>query len=655
MSTRTRALDAVVFGVDVQSGDVRGDGPSYALSVFDGESVDRDVVSRRKLLRLVADREPAIVATDNMYELAADKDDLVHLLGALPAATKLVQVTGDERPEPLSRVAARHGVDYGKDPMKEAEAAARLAARNVGYEVSAFTDETRVKVARGRSTGKGGWSEDRYTRRIHGAVKRTAREVETALNDAGLDYDRDATEKYGGFSNAIFTVQARVAEIPVSEYRSGDTRIEIEPLRRDGIEFRPLAKRRDAVIVGVDPGTTTGLGLVGLDGRVLDVWSSRTADTAEVVEWIIEHGRPVVVAADVTPIPETVEKIRRSFNAARWIPDADLPVDEKLHRTRDASYDNDHERDALSAALFAHDDHADQIERVIRKVPRELDHETVVARVLRDDLSAEAVIEEMTEEETDEESAEATPSPEPSEEQRRIRDLETQVERLQGYVSDLEADLEAKEAEIEEYEAKLSEARREERREVKTRREVSHLRWKNDSLEAELEEERRRADELETKLERLKDLWKLDHSNFADVDTNDDLVSVKPVEKFSLDALRTAEQEYGIARGDIVYLRDASGAGRRTAEQLVEYEPRLVVRDGGGLSDVADRLLFEHEIPVAPAEDITIQQVDELAVARETDVEEAIDAWERRAEQRRREQNAEMVDAIISEHRADRV
>ena len=655
MSTRTRALDAVVFGVDVQSGDVRGDGPSYALSVFDGESVERDVVSRRKLLRLVADREPAIVATDNMYELAANKDDLVHLLGALPATTKLVQVTGDERPEPLSRVAARHGVDYGKDPMKEAEAAARLAARNVGYEVSAFTNETKVKVARGRSTGKGGWSEDRYTRRIHGAVKRTSRDVETALNDAGLDYDRDATEKYGGFSNAVFTVQAPVAEIPVSEYRSGDTRIEIEPIRRDGIEFRPLAKRRDAVVVGVDPGTTTGLGLVGLDGRVLDVWSSRTADTAEVVEWIIEHGRPVVVAADVTPIPKTVEKIRRSFNAARWIPDADLPVDEKLHRTRDASYDNDHERDALSAALFAHDDHADQIERVIRKVPRELDHETVVARVLRDDLSAEAVIEEMSEEETDGESAEATPSPEPSEEQRRIRDLETQVERLQGYVSDLEADLEAKEAEIEEYEAKLSEARREERREVKTRREVSHLRWKNDSLEAEIEEERRRTDELETKLERLKDLWKLDHSNFADVDTNDDLVSIKPVEKFSLDAIRTAEQEYGIARGDIVYLRDASGAGRRTAEQLVEYEPRLVVRDGGGLSDVADRLLFEHEIPVAPAEDITIQQVDELAVARETDVEEAIDAWERRAEQRRREQNAEMVDAIISEHRADRV
>ncbi|MDX1745818.1 MAG: DUF460 domain-containing protein, partial [Halobacteriales archaeon] len=165
MSTRTSALDALVFGVDVQSGDVRGDAPAYALVVFDGEVQSRDVVSRRKLLRLVENRRPAIVATDNMYELAADKDALIGLLGSLPDETSLVQVTGDERPEPLSRVASRHDVPYGKAPMEEAEAAARLAAANVGFHVSAFTDTTTVKVSRGRSTGKGGWSEDRYTRR----------------------------------------------------------------------------------------------------------------------------------------------------------------------------------------------------------------------------------------------------------------------------------------------------------------------------------------------------------------------------------------------------------------------------------------------------------------------------------------------------------
>jgi predicted RNase H-like nuclease (RuvC/YqgF family) len=654
LSTRTSALDARIFGVDVQSGDVRGDAPSYALVVFDGDVVERDVVSRRKLLRRVDDEEPAMLATDNMYELAADKDQLVHFLRGLPEETKLVQVTGDERPEPLSRVAKRHGVPYGKPAMEEAEAAARLASRSVGYEVSAFTDETEVKVARGRSTGGGGgWSEDRYTRRIHGSVKRATREVESELDDAGLEYDRDVTEKYGGYANAVFTVQARPEDIPVSSRRSGDTRVEIEPVRRDGIEFVPLARRRDRVFVGIDPGTTTAVALVALDGRVLDVMSTRTADTSEVIEWIIEHGRPVVVAADVTPMPDTVERIRASFDAAGWTPDSDLPIDEKQHRTREEGYENDHERDAMAAALFAHDDHADQIQRVTEEIPRELDRGDVVSRVVGDDESLTAVVADMTETEEPEPEPTTHDPRELTAEEQRIKDLEAQVDRLQAHVADLEAELDEKDDTIAEYEERLSEARREERQEAQERREVTRLQWENDRLETELDEHRERADELEGKLERLKDLWKLDHSNVADVDGGEDLLAVKPVEQFTVDAIEAADDEYGIARGDIVYLRDASGAGRRTAELLADFEPRVVLRSGG-LSDAADEVLFDHQIPVGPAEDVTIREVDELAIASESDVEAVIEDWRDRKADREREQTETMVDSIISEHRADR-
>jgi len=643
-----------VFGVDVQSGDVRGDAPSYALVVFDGETVERDVVTRRKLLRLVDDREPAILATDNMYELAADKDQLVHLLRRLPEATKLVQVTGDERPEPLSRVAKRHGVPYGKPAMEEAEAAARLAARNVGYEVSAFTDETEIKVARGRSTGGGGgWSEDRFTRRIHGAVKREARNVAAKLDDAGLDYEREVTEKYGGYANAVFTVQARPEDIPVGEHRAGDTRVEVEPVRRDGIEFRPLARRRDRVLVGVDPGTTTAVALVGLDGHVLDVTSTRTADTAEVIEWIIERGRPALVAADVTPMPTTVEKIAASFDAPGWVPDSDLPVDEKQHRTREEGYEDDHQRDAMAAALYAFDHYRETIERATSETPHDLDEGEVAARVLAGD-SLQAALSALTETE-EPEPEESTHEPrELTDEERRIRDLEAQVERLQAHVSDLEADLDEKDATIEEYEERLSEARREERQEARERREVTRLEWENDRLETELEEQRERADDLEAKLERLKDLWKLDHSNLGDVGGEDrDLVAVKPVDQFTVDAIETADDDYGIAAGDVVYLRDASGAGRRTAELLAEFDPRVVLRSGG-LSDAADDVLFEHEIPVGPADDVTVREVDELAVANESEVDAVIEDWEDRKAQREREQKETMVDSIISEHRADR-
>ncbi|ELZ19243.1 DUF460 domain-containing protein [Natrinema limicola] len=653
MSTRTSALDAVVFGVDIQSGDVRGDAPSYALAVYDGDDVSRDVVSHRKLRRLIDDEEPAIVATDNMYELAADKDQLIHFLGSLPADTRLVQVTGAEQPEPLSRVAKRHGIPYGKEPMKEAEAAARLAAHNVGHEVSAFTDTTEVKVSRGRSTGSGGWSEDRYTRRIHGSVRKRAREVESALEEANLEYERDVREAYGGFANAVFTVEARPSDIPVSRNRSGDVRVEIERERRDGIEFRPLVKRRDHVIVGIDPGTTTAVAIVSLEGEVLDVWSSRTSDTAEVIEWIVERGRPIIVAADVTPIPETVEKFRRSFDAAAWTPTRDLPIDEKQHRTREHHYENDHQRDAMAAALYALDAHEDQFERIAAKLPPGMDRGEVTARVVAGEESVEAVLRDLRDDEgdSDDDATEHEPR-ELTAEEKRINSLERQVERLQSHVDTLEGRLEDRDERINELENSLSGARRQERKEVRKDREVSRLERKANRLELERDEAREQVEKLEKKVERMKALWKLDHSNFSDVSAKKEgLVPVKVVEKFTKGAIREADDQYGIASGDVVYIRDASGAGRSTAELMAEFDPRVILKDGG-LSEIADEILFEAEIPVGPADDVAMQEVDELAVAREDDVEAVIDDWHDRAKARKRDRKAAMVDQLISEHRA---
>jgi predicted RNase H-like nuclease (RuvC/YqgF family) len=654
VSDRTSALDSVIFGVDIQSGDVRGDTPSYALVVFDDDRIERDVVSYRKLRRRIDSEEPAIVATDNMYELAKDKDELVHLLGSLPAGTQLVQVTGAEQPESLSRVASRHGVPYGKDPMQEAEAAARLAAANVGQEVTAFTDRTEIKVARGRSTGGGGWSEDRHTRRIHGSVKRRAREIAAELDDAGLSYERDVTKKYGGFSNAVFTVEGRPQDIPVSAGRGGDVRVEIERVRRDGIDFRPLAKRRDHVLIGIDPGTTTAVAVVGLEGELLDVLSTRTADTAAVIEWIVERGRPILIGADVTPMPETVEKIRRSFDAAGWTPDRDLPIDVKKHRTRDVGYDNDHERDAIAAALGAYDAHADQFDRVAAKVPPQESLGTVLSRVIADEESVETVLADLTAEEGDDEDEHEHVERELTEDEKRIRRLETQVERLQGHVETLEETVEQKDERIDALEQELTEARSEQRREARTRREVTRLERENDRLERELDVERETVTELEGKLERLKALWKLDHSNFADVsEKKAGLVPVKVIEQFTKGAITDADERVGLAEDDIVLLRDASGAGRSTARLLAEVNPRLVLRNGR-LSDMADRILFDHDVPVAPAELVTVQEVDELAVAREDEIEAAITDWQERAAKRERQQHAEMVDRLISEHRAER-
>lgn len=654
MSTRTSALDSLVFGIDVQSGDIRGDPPSFALVEYTGDELERNVISHRKLLRLIAEKEPAIIATDNVYEVAQDKDALVHFLRLLPDSTRLVQVTGDERPEPLSRVASRHGVPYGKDPMQEAEAAAKLAARNVGYHVSAFTDQTTVKVSRGRSTGKGGWSEDRYTRRIHGSVRRRTRELESSFSEQGLEFELDVTEKYGGYSRAVFTVEAPPRDIPVSTSRTGDVRVTVEQVRRDGLEFEPLAQRRDPVLVGVDPGTTTAVAVIDIDGNTLDVMSTRTGDMASVIEWIVDRGRPVVVAADVTPMPETVEKVTRSFDAAGWEPDRDLLVDEKLHRTRSVGYDNDHERDAIAAALYSYDAYSEQLDEIARDVPPRVDLGTVIGRVIAGGEAIDAVIRDLTPSATQEEDTGAEPPAELSPEQERINELENRITQLESYIDQLAGEIEEKNETITSLEQEVTDQRREERRDVQERRVVTRLKRETDRLEDQLATERERNEELVGKLERLKALWRLDHSNFADIaEEKEGLVPVKPIEQFTIEAIETADEAFGLAPGDVVYLRDATGAGRKSAVYLAELEPRVVLREGG-LTQVSDDVLFEHDIPVGPVDDVAMQEIDELAVARESDVEAVIDEWVARANERVHTQNAQMVDRVISEHRAER-
>jgi len=356
-------------------------------------------------------------------------------------------------------------------------------------------------------------------------------------------------------------------------------------------------------------------------------------------------------------MPETVEKLRRSVDAAGWTPERDLPVDEKLHRTRDEGYDDDHERDAMAAALSAYDDHVDQFERIARKVPPRQDLGPVVARVVAGEESVEAVLADLVEDGDGGDAGEDEPDePEPtrSPEQRRIDRLESQVERLESQVDRLESTVEDREETIAEYESQLSDARREERREARKQRVVTRLERENERLERDLESERERVAALERKLERLKALWKLDHSDFADVSEKQaGLVSVKVVEQFTVDAIETVDDSVGLVEDDVVLLRDASGAGRSSAERLASVAPRLVLRNGG-LSEVADAVLFENDVPVAPADLVTVQEVDELAVAREAEVEAAVDDWAERAAERERQQRAELVDSVISEHRATR-
>ncbi|MEM2144338.1 MAG: hypothetical protein QW279_03185 [Candidatus Jordarchaeaceae archaeon] len=200
----------------------------------------------RELLKIIHETKPDIVASDNIFELASDSKGIIYLIRRFPPHTKLVQVTGSpaDGMEPLAAVAAKYGLTTSSklSPIEAAEISARLAAKGVGYIVSAFENETKIIVSRGRNLGPGGSSSERFRRRLHTFVLQTTQKIKNRLDDAQIDYDLYIKESEHGLKQAKFFVYAERAKLEglVKPSRSHDVQVKFEPVLLDKLEWIPL-------------------------------------------------------------------------------------------------------------------------------------------------------------------------------------------------------------------------------------------------------------------------------------------------------------------------------------------------------------------------------------------------------------------------------
>ena len=390
-----------IYGIDISKGSPRGrELPRYALAILkDGKVSHQIMLSHQKIFNMIQRDKPEIIAVDNIFELAADRSELISLMERLPESIKLVQVTGGLHPKSLVRIAREHGLSFDpKNPNDEAEACARLADLGVGYELSLFEDITKIKVSRARSLGRGGWSQNRYRRKVHGAVLQRSREIENVLRDLsrekGIIFEAVNVKGFGGYVRSEFTVYAKRGEIPIHSMASNDAQVIVKSVERDQIRYVPLKQkklRRRFTIVGIDPGTTVGIAVLSLDGDLLYLKSFRGISPDKVVKLIAEYGKPAVIASDVTPMPVSVEKIRRSFNAVPASPGIEVSAEEKIALGKTFGYSNDHERDALTAALLTYRSYKNIFTRIEKKAKVDSDLELLKLYVIRGDSIEDAI------------------------------------------------------------------------------------------------------------------------------------------------------------------------------------------------------------------------------------------------------------------------
>ncbi|MDD1686970.1 DUF460 domain-containing protein [Methanoregula sp.] len=640
-----------VFGIDIIKGSVRSRSrrPMYALVRMDGSRIESESeVSLFRLFRMLSAEQPDILAVDSLQEIAADQHELFFFLQGLPPQTRLVQVTGGERKETLQKVAGRYNISFNKfDPFAEARTTAQVATLGAGAEVIAFENESEIVVSRHRSPGKGGWSQNRYVRKMHGAVQFKGREIEQALVAAGLRYEKKETKAFGGCSRVAFRVFATRDQVPVSMYRGSDVQVRISGKRLERIRFRPLFAKPRYLIVGIDPGTTTGIAALDLDGNILHLASSRQMNMSDVIESLYKVGKPLVIASDVEPMPFTVEKIRRAFAAVAFTPKQDTSVETKMDLTEPFEYANDHERDALSAALDAYRHYRQRFQSLMKRIPPGHDLDEVRARVIRGQ-SLDQVIGDMNAV-AKPAVVQAPPVAVDEKHDERVRVLDGMVKRLKTFVAELQEEVKGKDYEIHRLSARLKKVHTVRDAELAKDSEVVKRDAVIQSLKKRLHKEERHNRNLVKRLARIK--------KFAELSMDGDVVPVKVMETLTREGLRRLVEDVGVDEGDIVYVNRTDGWGRSVLKDLAELKAGAIIMGEKTLAGSDPQLLpsfREAAIPLLSDRETSTQIRGKQGLCGKDALDAALHRWRETQDLHEREKKTAMIEHIFKEYKSER-
>ncbi|MFZ2410503.1 MAG: DUF460 domain-containing protein, partial [Candidatus Methanoperedens sp.] len=421
-------------------------------------------------------------------------------------------------------------------------------------------------------------------------------------------------------------------------------------IERDALAFKPLkTRKRDYIIVGIDPGTTTAIAVLTLEGELRMLHSSRTISIPDVIEMIAEQGRPLIIASDVFPTPNAVEKIRRAFNAVSGSPDVILSAGDKIEFATPYGYSNNHERDAIAAAASFYRKNKNKFEQIKKKIPHGVNTEEVIAHVVRG-KSTDAAISELTKTEITEPRIESS-FEKTGEDVLRLRELlrkhEENIEEMKKYQDELGAELDLKEEKLKKLEEFIEKQRTSVYKQLKKETLIQIRDKEIARLQKRISENNKKISFLNERIHKLKHIRRLEISGRV--------LPVKIISAFTKDSILATQEQVGIKKDDIILLRDASGGGSVTAGMLADLGVQAVIICND-LSHAAEEELFNLNVPVLKAKDVNIQYdaAFDFAVINPEDIKNAIDDWNKKAAERRMAAKEEWLKSLVDEYRSER-
>lgn len=325
------------------------------------------------------------------------------------------------------------------------------------------------------------------------------------------------------------------------------------------------------VIVGVDPGTTAGVAVLSLRGKLLALESRKNFGRNEIIRYVSSVGTPTMVATDKALPPSLVLKISSNFNSLTFSPRYDLKHNEKKDITNGYETKDSHQRDALAAALFAYTEHEETLKKVERSV------EGLGLWKYSDDIKdmiikgrcrnvAEAIETVL--------SVEKRPGKRINDKRKKATkgDMESIINKLRGSLKEKERSMNL----LENYAGKLEERvsllekENEKMGKKKPRKKVpENMTYKIRNLNNKIKDKDRKVGELKENLRLMKKIEETIKRGYA---------PVKVAEETNLESLEKLEKKLGLYK-DIVYFKKYSKPDKRFAKRLKEKETEVILGD----------------------------------------------------------------------------
>ncbi|MGQ4890924.1 MAG: DUF460 domain-containing protein [Candidatus Njordarchaeia archaeon] len=611
----------------------------FAYCILDnlGQKEAEGTTNINDLPRLIKSKNIETLAIDNIFEIYPHPNEIINFLKHNPI--RLIQVTGKPGSMlKLSFLAREHGLALsGKlTPQKSAEIAAQLALMGVGAEVRVFEDVTKVIISRARSLGEGGQHQVKYARSIASIILQLKRKIERKLDENGLLYEVFVREGDMGLKGAKFLIYAPYNIVRgIIKSKKGDMyQIKVMPVTSEKIHFAPLLTKRRGnryLICGIDPGDYTGLALIDLNGQIVHLESKKEWSLLDVLNRIYEFGNPVIISTDVPKVPQTIEKISKKTKATIFHPNKILSIAEKheLVRQLNADVKNSHERDALAAAFIAYKRYRNILEKVdmiLSYLPFNINPDLVKRDVIMGKSIKESIIKQFNltigkiieqskqieSRKNDIDSKLKDLKEERTTLLKRISELHDRIKRLEERIETLEKEKDEKERLIEKLNEKLMIAQSKLMQKEQKLNEILNY-MDEDKLKHEIIQLRNK---LIEKNEEIKELRKeVEKFKIIALRKPSDVL-VKVIKRLTIDEIEYLSKEIGISPGDVIYIVDPSGGGKKASKKLIALGIRAIILGDDTLPEPAREEFEKANIPIISSQEI----VDKLKDLEPSDI-----------------------------------